>query len=65
MLYDIYRVYQDIERKKRLIKRDLTLEEARAFCERSDGSSRTAKGPSARNATKTCGPWFHAMYPQD
>lgn len=64
MLYDIYRVYQDSEKGKRLIKRDLTLEQAREFCERPEGSSRTAKSQSARNTTKTHGAWFHAMYRQ-
>ncbi len=55
--YKIVRFFQHNHPPK-VIKRGLTLVEARAYCRNPETSSRTATGDSAKLLAKRCGPWF-------
>lgn len=43
---------------KRVIRRDLTLEEAQAHCKDPEMSSSTARSSKAKARTRRYGPWF-------
>lgn len=43
---------------KRVVRRDLTLAEAKAHCASPETSSRTATTHAARSRTRKRGPWF-------
>jgi hypothetical protein len=60
MSYRIVRNYFDSERapERRVVKRGLTLEEARAHCKDPETSSTTAKSATARAHTAAHGSWF-------
>lgn len=64
--YRIVRNYEDESKAPRLrtIQRGLTLEQAKAYCESPEASSRTAKGRSAMYRTKLRGPW-HDTYVEE
>lgn len=55
-MYKIVRRFYN--RGKRVIKRNLTLEQAQKHCSDKETSSRTATGYQARMRTKKYGPWF-------
>lgn len=55
--YKIVRFYFNTS-SRRVVKRGLTLEEAKVHCNDPETSSSTAKGRSAKQRTKTLGPWF-------
>lgn len=57
-VYDIVRLYRDAYPRRRIIKRGLTLEQARAHCSNPETSSSTATNPVARRRTAAIGPWF-------
>lgn len=44
-LYKAIKFYQNPEKKPQVLRRDLTLEEAREFCDDPELSSKTAKPP--------------------
>ena len=44
-LYETVKFWQRPDKKARVLRRDLTLEEARVFCDDSELSSRTAQSP--------------------
>ncbi len=56
--YNVKRMYRDHPEKNRILKRGLTLEEARAHCSDPETSSSTATSTRARNRTARLGPWF-------
>lgn len=56
--YKIVRTYFELPGKSRVIKRGLTLEEAKAHCQDPETSSRTAKSAEAKRVTRRMGPWF-------
>jgi hypothetical protein len=58
MSYHIVRMYRDHPGKRRIIRRGLTLEEARAHCNDPETSSSTATSSAARKRTRDLGPWF-------
>jgi hypothetical protein len=58
MSYHIIRSYRDRPGRGRIIKRGLTLEEARAHCNDPETSSSTATSSEARKRTRQFGPWF-------
>lgn len=58
MSYCIVRHYY--RHGKRVIRRGLTLAQARAHCSNPETSSRTAKGAAAGRVTRRHGPWFDA-----
>lgn len=55
--YKIVRYYAG-DRGKRVVKRGLTLEQAKDHCKESETSSRTASSTAARRRTKRWGSWF-------
>jgi hypothetical protein len=55
--YKIVRMFRR-DYKARVIKKNLTLEEAQAHCGDPETSSSTAKSAKARRYTDTHGPWF-------
>lgn len=57
-MYKIIRFYRDGNRRRRTIKRGLTLEEAQAHCSSSETSSSTATTTTAKARTRRLGPWF-------
>jgi hypothetical protein len=56
MRYNIVRNY--FKGGKRIIERNVTLEEAQAHCRDPETSSSTATGAAARARTKRMGKWF-------
>ena len=54
--YNIVRMY--FKGGKRIIKRNLTLEEAQAHCRNPETSSRTCTSAAAKRRTRTKGAWF-------
>ncbi len=56
--FSIVRFYADRERRRRVIERGLTLEQAQAWCSNPETSSSTATLASARARTRRTGPWF-------
>ncbi len=54
--YKIVRHY--LKTSNRVVKRGLTLAEAKAHCSSPETSSRTATGPKAVRRTAARGPWF-------
>lgn len=59
-MYKIVRVYLDREKapNRRVVKRDLTLEEAQAHCKDPQTSSRTCTSRAGKARTRKYGPWF-------
>lgn len=57
-LYKIVRMYERPSVLPRLIRRGLTLDQARAHCRHPETSSRTATAPEAKKHTEENGPWF-------
>ena len=55
--YKVIRSYRDSYRR-RVIRRGMTLEEARAHCADPETSSSTATSAAARRRTRERGPWF-------
>jgi len=55
-MYKIVRMY--FNGGRRVVKRDLTLEEAQAHCQDPETSSRTAASAAAKRRTREKGPWF-------
>ena len=55
--YKIVRFYFNNSEKK-IVKRGLTLEEAKAHCHSPESSSRTCTSPVGKTRTKRKGPWF-------
>jgi hypothetical protein len=64
MTYKIIRFYEDRNTPRRVIKRGLTLEEAKEYCEDSETSSRSARALSALEETMQYGPWFDGYEPE-
>lgn len=58
MSYKIVRMYQNYPGKTRTIKRGLSLQEARDYCQNPETSSRTAQLWTGRRVTARMGPWF-------
>lgn len=56
--YKIIRFYKDTKYRSQVIKRGLTLEQARAHCGDRETSSSTATGLEAKARTKRKGAWF-------
>lgn len=56
--YKIVRHYYDRGKRRRTMATGLTLEEAQAWCQDPETSSKTATGPTARACTRRNGPWF-------
>jgi hypothetical protein len=56
--YKIVRFYYARDKRSRVIRRGLTLEEAQVHCQNPETSSRTATGANARRTTRRNGPWF-------
>jgi hypothetical protein len=61
--YKIVRVYHK-SYSQRVIKCDLSLEQAQAHCSDPETSSQTARSSAARQVTKRMGPWFD-MYEKE
>jgi hypothetical protein len=60
-MYKVVRMFfrDDIPAKvKRVIKTDLTIEEAQAHCRDRESSSKTCTKPALKAITKQYGPWF-------
>lgn len=57
----VHRNYQRDDIPKEVLKRGLTLEEARAHCEDPEAASKTAKSRVAVEATKHLGDWFDSF----
>lgn len=58
-MYKIVRFFfNDGRRRKRVIKRNLSLEEAQAHCKDPETSSSTATSAKARRYTERHGRWF-------
>lgn len=59
-MYKIVRIYFDREKapNRRVVKRDLTLEEAQAHCKGPQSSSRTCTSRAGKARTRKYGPWF-------
>jgi hypothetical protein len=57
-MYKIIRHYFNSNVSNRVIKRGLTLEQARAHCADPETNSTTATKPTARKRTKRLGAWF-------
>ena len=55
-MYVIVRHY--LRRGRRVIRRNVTLAEAQAWCMSPESSSRTATTRAARARTRKLGPWF-------
>jgi hypothetical protein len=55
-MYKIVRMY--FNGGRRVVKRDLTLEEAQAHCQDPETSSSTATSAAAKRRTREKGPWF-------
>ncbi len=58
MSYRIVRFYRKGSRRRRVIDRGLTLEEARAHCSNPETSSSTCTSAAGRKRTKELGDWF-------
>lgn len=56
--YNIVRFYKDENMPRRIIRSQVTLEEAQAHCKDPETSSSTAKGSWARRRTRLYGAWF-------
>lgn len=56
--YRIVRMYYSGDRRRRIIERGLTLEEAQRHCQDPETSSKTATSRTARARTKRHGYWF-------
>lgn len=58
-MYRIVRFYHRLSRRRRTIRRGLTLRQAKAWCDNPETSSFTAQGHVARRRTRRLGcPWF-------
>lgn len=58
MTYKIVRYYCDPGFNSRVVRKGLTLEEARAHCKDPETSSRTCTLAPGRRRTRLKGPWF-------
>jgi hypothetical protein len=56
--YKIVRMYQDPDRRSRVIRSRVTLAEAQAHCQDPETSSRTCTRYAAQQRTARYGPWF-------
>jgi len=56
-LYNVVRFY--FNHGRRIIKRNLLLSEAQAFCGSPESSSKSATSAAARRTTDRMGPWFN------
>ena len=56
--YTIMRFYQQDGKWRRIMKKNLTLEEARAHCRDQETNSRTCKSEENVKHTQEHGPWF-------
>lgn len=56
--YKIIRFFQEQGRKRQVITRGLTMEEAKEHCHDPETSSSTCTKPYPRSITANCGPWF-------
>lgn len=56
--YKIVRMFRDYSRKRPVMARGLTLEEAQAWCRDPETSSSTCKHPAGTTRTNRYGPWF-------
>lgn len=57
-MYQIIRMFQNPSIRSKVIKRGLTLEQARKHCSNPETSSRTATGSEAAERTRRMGNWF-------
>lgn len=57
-MYEIVRLFQADDRKPRVIRRGLTLEQAQAHCQDPETSSTTCTSSRGKRRTELCGPWF-------
>jgi hypothetical protein len=57
MMYKIVRFYQR-DKPSRVVKRGLTLDEAKEHCRDPETSSSTCTTPSRKAITRKNGPWF-------
>jgi len=62
-MYKIVRMFFS-GRKTRVIKRNLTLEQAQEWCKRADTSSRTVTTAAGRRYTARYGHWFDGYQEQ-
>lgn len=63
MKYKIIRKFFNDEKEEEVIAKDLTLEEAQAYCKDPETSCRTAKGPNTEY--NKYGPWFDCYEEDD
>ena len=56
--YTIMRFYQEDGKRRRVMKKDLTLEEAQAHCRDRETSSRTCESEENVKHKQKHGPWF-------
>lgn len=56
--YNIVRCYFKAYPRRRIIRRNLTLEEAQAWCRNPETSSSTCTSSAGRRRTAQLGPWF-------
>ena len=57
-MYQIIRMYRDHPGQRRVIKRDLTLDEAQEHCQDPETSSSTCQQSCNKSRTTANGPWF-------
>lgn len=57
-MYKIVRMFQNEHKPNRTIRKNLTLEEARAHCRDPETSWKTATSAAARRRTRQYGSWF-------
>lgn len=57
-MYNIVRFYRDAAIRRRIIRRGVSLAEAKAHCSNPETSSRTATSAAAVRRTARLGPWF-------
>jgi len=62
--YMIIRFFQDLDRDWELRETGLSLEEAQAWCNDPETSSRTCKDPDLIKLTDEVGPWFDGYQPE-
>jgi hypothetical protein len=63
--YKVICVFNDVNKKTRTVKKDLTLEEAQAICKDPETSSRTCVSKSACKRTEKFGHWFYSYTTQN
>lgn len=63
-LYRVVRRFEDEKKKSRVVKRDLTLQEAQQHCASKETSSATAQQSRMRRYTQRNGGWFDSYEEQ-